>query len=148
MGRFYEKRLELDAEKYRCFVSITQTNSQRVEIEVTKPVYDALDDLQRDHWRQERSESRHTCHIEMMRESELPHYKYSKDPEQLLIEQIEATEIQQALHSLPLIQQKRFLLRHLIGLTIKQIAQLEGCSERAVKYSLKLARENLREMLS
>ncbi|MEG0376217.1 MAG: sigma factor-like helix-turn-helix DNA-binding protein [Raoultibacter sp.] len=84
----------------------------------------------------------------MMQERELPHSQYSKDPEQILIEQIEATEIKAALRGIPVIQQKRFLMHHLIGLSIKQIAKLEGCSDRAIKYSLALARSNLRNILS
>ena len=71
-----------------------------------------------------------------------------KSPEQLLIERLEAEELQRAIRSIPAVQQRRFLLRYAIDLPIKRIAQIEGCSERAVKYSLALARKNLKEILS
>lgn len=148
LGRFYDKRIDPNCPDVKYLISIMQVGGQRVEIEVPKQVYDELDDLQREYWRQEKSESRHTRHIEMMRECDLPHERYTKDPEQLLIEQIESLEIQKALHQIPLVQQRRFLLRHFIGLSIKQIAWLEGCSERAVNYSLIRARDNLQEILS
>lgn len=148
MGRFYGKRIDPDHQDAKYLISIAQANGHCVEVEVSKRVFDALDDLQREFWRQEKMESRHTRHIEMMHEYDLPHEHYSKDPEQLLIEQIESLEIQHALHRIPLVQQRRFLLRHLIGLSIKQIAWIEGCTERAVNYSLLRARENLQEILS
>lgn len=147
MTRFYGKRIDEDGSEPRYLVTIA-CNGVATEIEVAKIVYDALDEMQREHWRLERRESRHTRHIEMMTERDLPRTAYAKDPEQLLIEQVEATEIKTALRSIPILQQRRFLLRHLIGLTIKQIAEIEGCSDRAVKYSLVLARENLRNLLS
>ena len=145
MSRFYGKRIVTDDEGLRYLVSIAHSDT---EIEVSEDVFEALDDMQREFWRIDRRESRHTCHIEMMGEYNLPQNCFPKNPEQLLIEQIEATEIQQALRLIPVIQQRRFLLRHLIGLPIKQIAQIEGCSDRAVKYSLSLARNNLRQILS
>lgn len=148
MARFYGKRIEENPFDAKYLITITQTDGHRTEIEVSKPVFDELDDMQREYWRQEKSESRHTCHIEMMRDHELPHARLTKDPEQLLMDQIESLEIQQALHQIPLIQQQRFLMRNLVGLSIKQIAFLEGCSERAVSYSLIRARDNLQEILS
>lgn len=148
MGRFYQKRIEENPSSRRYLIAITQAGGGGAEVEVSQCIFDTLDDLQREYWKCERREARHTCHIEMMRENELPHSRYSKDPEQLLIEQLEIAEVYRALHCLPVIQQKRFLMRHLIGLPIKQIAKIEGCSERAVKYSLTLARNNLQEILS
>lgn len=148
MGRFYGKRIEENPNEMRYLVSITQIGGAEAEIEVSQTLFEEIDELQREFWRLERRESRHTLHMEMMRESELPHAEHTKDPEQILMEQIEATEIQQALRCLPVIQQRRFLLRHLIGLPLKQIAKLEDCSTRAVKYSLTLARNNLQEILS
>lgn len=148
MSRFYGKRLEKGALDPKHFISIKQACGNCTELEVPKRIYDELEDLQREYWRLERREARHTRHIEMMHEYDLPHERYSKDPEQLLIEQIESLEIQETLHCIPLIQQRRFLLRHLIGLSIKQIAWIEGCTERAINYSLIRARDNLQEILS
>ena len=83
-----------------------------------------------------------------MADKDLPRSRLTKSPEQLLIEQLESDDIWQAFHKIPPIQQRRFLLRHLDSIPIKQIAQIEGCSERAIKYSLALARKNLKELLS
>ena len=42
-------------------------------------------------------------------------------------------------------QQRRFLLHYDHGLSYEQIARIEGCSERAVKYSVSAARELLKK---
>jgi RNA polymerase sigma-70 factor (ECF subfamily) len=148
MGRFYGKRIECNPSGASYFASVFRANGTVEEVEISEELYEALDDMQREHWRLERRESRHTCHIEAMGEYNLPRDKCSKDPEQILIERIEASSILQAFKLIPAIQQRRFLLRHLAGLSIKEIASLEDCSDRAVKYSLKLARRNLKEILS
>lgn len=60
---------------------------------------------------------------------------------------LENEVLRRSLTMLPEAQRRRFLLHHLEGLPVKEVASLEGCSDRAVKYSLALARRNLREML-
>ena len=147
MGRFYDSRLTNNTTDNRNFVSVVQSNGRIEEIEVSQITYEALDDLQREYWRIERKEARHTLHLEMMAERDIPHEYHIGSPEQLLIEQVETIEIQSALQRIPTAQQKRFLLRHLVGLSLKQIAEIEGCSERAIKYSLTAAQKNLQEIL-
>lgn len=147
MSRFYDTSVAECgcAPSYR--VSIA-TPHGKVDISVSETLHEEINALQREFWRTERRESRHTLHIEQMNDCDLPHARLVKSPEQLLIERLEAEELQRAIRSIPAIQQRRFLLRYAIGLPIKRIAQIEGCSERAVKYSLALARRNLREILS
>lgn len=147
MTRFYKKRTSGDGSTSVFLITVI-CNSKHIDIKVTEELFGELDNMQREHWRLERREARHTKHIEMMRDSDLPHSRHTKDPEQLLIEQIEATEIRSALRQISDIQQKRFLLHHLFGISIKRISEMDGCSERAVKYSLALARKKLRKILS
>lgn len=147
MSRFYNTSVEECgcAPSYR--VSIATPNG-KVDIAISEALYGEINSLQREFWRTERRESRHTLHIEQMKDYDLPHARLVKSPEQLLIERLEAEELQRAIRSIPAVQQRRFLLRYAIDLPIKRIAQIEGCSERAVKYSLALARKNLKEILS
>ena len=107
-----------------------------------------LDDLQREHWRLERRESRHVWHLEDMSESDVSSEMRAETPEQILMRKIECAELREALKSLPLVARRRFLLHHLEGLSVKALARLEGCSDRAIKYSLALARKKLQERLA
>ena len=146
MGRFYEKRIVERKRENRYFVSVSLPNNTQ-EIEVSQSVYNALDDLQREHWRIERREARHVLHLELLQTPFSSTAETEQDPEQALIAKIESSEIWNAIHSIPLLQPRRFILHALMELTVCEIAKLEHCSERAVKYSLALARKNLQKLL-
>ena len=147
MGRFYGRSTS-DTESGTCyFVTISTPTYVEVEIEVPREVYELLDEMQREYWRLEKRESRHSWHIEDMNESDLPHEKYVQTPEQVMMHRVESAEIRSALMELPEVQRRRFLLHHLEQVPVKALARMEGCSDRAVKYSLALARKNLRKAL-
>lgn len=147
MGRFYEKRVLEDEDGTRYFVVISLSAREKVEVEVDREVSELLDELQREHWRIERSESRHTWHIEGMRESDLPHAKLVPTPEDLMMQKVQGAALRAALLELPEVQRRRFLLHHLEEVPVRVLARMEGCSDRAIKYSLAIARKNLRESM-
>ena len=108
---------------------------------------EALVELQREQWRLQKRESRHSIHIESLSENSLPKDAYPKSPEAILIERFESQCIAMALKELPPIQFRRVVMRHLIGISPSSIAKREGCTVRAVNGSLALAKEHLRESL-
>lgn len=147
MGHFYKWRVD-EGDGGRCFVTIKVDAYTVREVEAPREVCDLLDDLQREYWRLERRESRHAWHLEDMSEGDIPGEGRVETPEQALMRQVERTELREALESLPLTARRRFLLHHLEGVPVKVLARLDGCSDRAIKYSLALARKRLREFLS
>ena len=54
-------------------------------------------------------------------------------------------ELYKAIAQLPEIQRKRILLYYFGGYTYEQIAQIENCTKRAVKFSVDAALKNLRD---
>ena len=52
-----------------------------------------------------------------------------------------------ALKALTSTQLRRLLMHAVVQLSIREIARREGCSERAVKYSLARARKRMKEIL-
>lgn len=146
MGRFYEWRVAENGDG--CIVTIKTEACCEKEVEAPREVCELLDDLQREHWRLERRESRHVWHLEDMSESDVSSEMRAETPEQILMRKIECAELREALKSLPLVARRRFLLHHLEGLSVKALARLEGCSDRAIKYSLALARKKLQERLA
>ena len=54
-------------------------------------------------------------------------------------------ELHEAIAQLPEIQRRRVLLYYFGGYTYEQIAQMENCTKRAVKFSVDTALKNLRE---
>lgn len=55
-------------------------------------------------------------------------------------------ELHKAIAQLPEIQRRRILLYYFGGYTYEQIAQMEYCTKRAVKFSVDAALKNLREL--
>lgn len=78
---------------------------------------------------------------------ELPDTKTS-DPFSALDNQELRENIQTAIASLPVRQQKAFVLKHLHGLAIKEIAEIMRCSEGAVKAHTFQATRKLRKRLN
>lgn len=54
-------------------------------------------------------------------------------------------ELHKAIAQIPEIQRKRVLLYYFGGYTYEQIAQMENCTKRAVKFSVDAALKNLKE---
>ena len=80
---------------------------------MTREIYELLDEMQREYWRLERRESRHSWHIEDMRESDLPHEKYVQTPEQEMMHRLESETLRNALMELPEVQRRRFQYSHI-----------------------------------
>lgn len=59
-----------------------------------------------------------------------------------------ADELVGALDQLPEVQLRRLLMHTVVRLPVREIARREGCSERAVKYSLARARRRMRALLT
>lgn len=147
MARFYEQGVIIESDYHLFWVGIKTSNGHEERIAVDKEVYDGILELQREYWRQEKKESRHTWHLELMSEHDLLRVQGNEGPEQILIESYEQTAITRAICQISETQRRRFLMHYLDELTLEQIATQEGCSNRAISYSLSLAKKNLRELL-
>lgn len=147
MSGGYRKRISEYNGSRKYFISLILPNGNSEEIEVTEEVYEAIIDSQREKWRIDKRESRHCVHLDCIPECYLPHSDIKDDPEYALIAKQTASEIEAALMQIPIKQKRRFLLRYVHDMPIKRIASLEGCSERSVKYSLALARKNLKDII-
>lgn len=129
------------------FVSVAFPGGARVSVEVTDEVAGALTDMQREVWRIERREARHTLSLDAMGASVAVAGPES-DPASVLLGRCRTGELVAALTQLPAVQLRRLLMHAIAQLSVKEIARCEGCSERAVKYSLAKARRRMRELLA
>lgn len=148
MSRIYGRRIADDGSVTHYHITITTPGGKEVEVGVVEEVFETLDDLQRDIWRMQRSDDRRMRHAEMIPENDLSDGFFEKSAEDIVIEKDGIEDIKSSMRKLPDIQLRRFLLHDMLGYTIKQIARLEGCSERAIDHSLSLARKNLRKIFS
>ena len=63
------------------------------------------------------------------------------------MEKYEKEKLWKAINSLPEKQRRRIILRFYYGLKISQIAKIENCSERGIRYTLLDALKNLKAMI-
>lgn len=147
MTRFYE-RGNVDEARGEYRIVVRTPDGKRVEIDLPRRVFEEIEELQREFWRTERREARHSLSLASMDEAAFSENNPEKDPERVLAERLESEALLRAFQQIPAVQRRRFLLRHLVGMPTARIAEIEGCSDRAVRRSIGLARENLREILS
>lgn len=107
----------------------------------------ALEDMRREAWRIERREAWHTLGLDAMGPSAASTGPES-DPGFALMKHCRADELVGALDQLPEVQLRRLLVHAVARLPVREIARREGCSERAVKYSLARARRRMRALLT
>ena len=115
----------------------------RQEIEIGREIYLALEDCRKHEQRQTRSDERHTEQSLLSDEQLVERSTVSPTP---LDEAISLTlDLQSVLPLLTESQRRRFLLYHEHGLSYQQIASIEGCSARAVEYSVAAAKAHLKK---
>lgn len=146
--RIYRVSITEEEGERSCTVEVRTPHGGAVSVVVSEEVSEALDELQRELWSSNRREDRHTCSLEDVSSSRMPPRAFPKSPEQLLMDKMDRLELESAISQLPDVQRRRFLLKNVQGLTAREIARIEGCTEQAVGRSLALARKNLQEILS
>ncbi len=147
MTRIYETKIEHNGDQLTYSVLIKRPDGTTVEEPVSRELHEELQSLQRELWKIDKREQRHCVHLDAIPEGYLPRHRDEDDPEESLLAQQRAIDASLAFEQLPLKQQRRIMLRHIYDLPISRIADIEHCSERAVKYSLKLAKKNLIDIL-
>ena len=65
--------------------------------------------------------------------------------EESTLQSMEYAKLHRAISELPEIQKRRLILYYFQGLTYEQIAGIEGCTKRAVKFSVDIAVEKLKK---
>ena len=66
--------------------------------------------------------------------------------EETVFQRIEVDKLHQAIAKLPEKQRRRLVLYYFGEFTYEQIADMEGCTKRAVKFSVDIALKNLKEI--
>ena len=131
-------------------VEITDTNGKKVKVEVNFEVWE-FD--KNDHWKQiwqkrkSKQEDSYENLCEIYAKNAIPREFTSKSSENEFMEKYEKEKLWEAVNSLPEKQRRRIILRFYYGLKISQIAKIENCSERGIKYTLLDALKNLKAMI-
>ena len=148
MTRIYGMRVEGTPDRPIYSIIIDKGNGYSIEEVVSETIFSEIQELQREIWRLDRRESRHCVHLENVPDCFLPHEKLVDTPECVVIRKMESELLESALLRLSEKQRRRFVLRYVYDWSIKRIARYERCSDRSIKYSLSLAKRNLKSALA
>lgn len=130
----------------RYYLSFKDGRGIMQNIEIDKVLYDLFNRFELEDISYLNRVSRHIEHSELT-ESSLNDRAFYKEEslEETVSRSMEYEQLHKAISKLPETQKHRLLLYFFGELTYEQIAELEGCTKRAVKFSIDLAIEKLKK---
>ncbi len=130
------------------YVSFSDGQAVLYEMEIDFNLYKEFRRFERQNKKEQNFYDRHVEHSELTEETLT---KRTACPPKSVEEQICDNEHSAAFWSavgeLPEIQQRRFLYYYDDELTYEQIAEMEGCTKRAVKFSVDIAKDKILEKI-
>lgn len=144
---FYKTYSIQDLSGEQFFAIVELPTGEFATVEISKDLKEALDDLQREYWKYEKREQRHTVHIENIPEALLPREALHESPESAYLRKLQTARVIDAFLQIPEKQRRRMIMRYCLDYSVKKIARIECCSDRAIKYSIALAKKNLKNIL-
>lgn len=138
----------LSIENNTYYISFTDGQGVYHKQEITLDLYSAFDRFELDDISLINEASRHLSEMGMSEESLCHLIADPSEPmEDRVYRRIMYQKLHKAIDQLPDIQRRRVLLYYFEGQTYEQIARMEGCSKRAVKFSVDLALKKLKDYL-
>ncbi len=124
-------------------------SNEQQKIEIAKEIYDIFNEYELIDISQMNKFDRHIEHS-ILTENNLNKRKFNKEitVENYVINTIKKQLLYKAISLLPRLQKKRIFLYYFEEFTQKEIAEVEGCSVRAVQYSLNIALKNLKKFFN
>ena len=120
-----------------------------VFVDVAEEVLAAIRGHQQDDAAYERRKFRHKAHYSLNREDGIENDALNRPltPEEILKRKLLREEVYAALMKLPAIQARRIYTRFYLGMTVAEIAQLEGTDRRRVWESIRRGLKKLAYLL-
>ena len=129
------------------FLAFVDSTGAEQCVEIDKALFDAFDRFELDDISFMNEMDRH---YERSEQTEQSLNKRAVQPqesvEDTVFQRVEVETLRQAIARLPEKQRRRLVLYYFGGCTYEQIAEMEGCSKRAVKFSVDVALKNLKEI--
>lgn len=130
----------------RYYLSFKDGRGVMQNIEIDKVLYDLFNRFELEDISYLNRVSRHIEHSELTESSLNDRVFYKEESlEETVSRSMEYEQLHKAISKLPETQKRRLLLYFFGELTYEQIAELEGCTKRAVKFSIDLAIEKLKK---
>ena len=130
----------------RYFLAFTDSNKVKRWMEIDKTLFDAFNEFELDDLSFFNEVDRHYERSEMT-EATLSRRaaKPQESVEEIVSRRMELDRLYQAIDKLPEKQRRRLVLYYFGDFTYEQIGEMEGCTKRAVKFSIDAALKNMKE---
>lgn len=130
----------------RYYLSFKDGQGRLQSIEINEPLYELFNCFELEDISYLNKVSRHIEHSELTEASlNSRAFHRAKSLEETVSQRMEYKRLHKAISKLPEIQKRRLLLYFFGEMTYEQIADLEGCTKRAVKFSVDIAIEKLKK---
>ncbi len=137
--------LHSDEEKNIYIVQFSDGDSQ-YNVEISKELFNEFDDIERDEARKIQYDKRY---LEQSYQTDISLYNKAVNKplsvEDKTIKDIDYIKLYRAIETLSKMHKRRILLYYYDNLSLSDIAEIEGCSKVAIKYSIDNAIKQLRE---
>lgn len=136
----------LSIENKEYYVAFSDGNGAHHKEKISRELYELFDRFELEDISQINVISRYHEHSELtegtLNRRALVHTEPMEDG---VYRKITYDQLHTAIGELPIIQRRRVFLYYFEGYTFEQIAEMEGCTRRAVKFSVDIAVKKLRE---
>ncbi|MCI9083199.1 MAG: sigma-70 family RNA polymerase sigma factor [Lachnospiraceae bacterium] len=130
----------------RYYLSFKDGRGKQQNIEIDEVLYQTFDRFELEDISHLNRVSRHIEHSELTEETLNDRtFHKAKQIEDIVSESIEYEQLHRAVSKLPKVQRRRLKLYFFGEMSYEQIAKLEGCTKRAVKFSVDIAVEKLKK---
>ena len=136
----------LSVENGRCFISFSDGRGVYHKEQVDEKLYAVFDKYELEDISHLNVVSRHYEHSDLTEGTLNQRSAAAPEPlEDQVYRKLLYQKLHKAILTLPEIQRRRLLLYYFDGYTFEQIAEMEGCTKRAVKFSVDIALNKLKE---
>lgn len=130
------------------FVSFKDGQALCHEFEISRPLYDVFNSYELEDLVYLNVLDRHIEQSEVWENTlNIRALQKPESVEEIVLRKIQIKDLHIAIHTLPEMQKRRLLLYYFEHLTYEQIAEREGCSKVAVKYTIDKALAALKKIL-
>ena len=138
---------DIDTAQPHYYLSFEDSSSVKQCIEIDKALFDAFDHFELDDLSFMNEVDRHYEQSEQTEQSlNRRAFQLQESVEEAVFQRVEVETLRQAIAKLPETQRRRLVLYYFGGFTYEQIGEMEGCSKRAVKFSVDIALKNLKKI--
>ena len=129
------------------YLSFADSSGVKRCMEIDKALFDAFDEFELDDLSFMNEVDRHYEQSEQTEASLNRRAAQPQEPvEETVFQRVDVDKLHQAIAKLPEKQRRRLVLYYFGEFTYEQIAEMEGCTKRAVKFSVDIALKNLKKL--